>query len=626
MRRPASVSLRGLRSLSPVRHRLSPRARLTALSLLALPFGILAACSSDAETPGVDGGGAVGPATGSDGGVSDGQAPPIVCPPAPASAANDLLKPIHHDGQTFVTWKDAAEGDAGAQIRYNVYRSLAPITQDNLASAELVAPRVLNDSAKLFGTAFNAAARLDPSTGMTVIEQDAAPLPGFSGLSVQTAREEACAYYAVLPANLEAVPQDTVKPGINATTGPVTEHVTPRKPIKIMDSNDRGIYSSYTNITGTPGLPLYLTLHASDAAGGPAGAYGDYWVYYGDRSMGYADGLPGVYSVEETHSGPLNLLVRTRDTIVSAEGFPYETYWFGYRLVPDWAPNTQPLAYPFTEQRLLWMMAQIIPRYQADPNRIACGGGSMGAWGSTSFCFHHPEIFSVVYPDRPRTRQRDLPTIGKPGADVALMDDGKTPYLERMDSVKFAADHHEDLPFYAFVIGRNDGFAQWQDQVDMVRALTASHHGFAFIWNNGGHGDTGPIAERLQQMYPIVTFGKNRSYPAFSHSSRDNNLGNGDPLNGDLEGSINTGFTWNVVADEDARWQATIGNTEATATMTVDVTPRRAQKFRLAPGTTVSWTSSTGGAGTVQADAWSLVTLPTIAIQAGKQTTVTITR
>lgn len=45
---------------------------------------------------------------------------------------------FHRNGQTFVAWKDVAEGEEGAVYRYSVYRSDVPITQANLSKAECV--------------------------------------------------------------------------------------------------------------------------------------------------------------------------------------------------------------------------------------------------------------------------------------------------------------------------------------------------------------------------------------------------------------------------------------------------------------------------------------------------------
>jgi hypothetical protein len=58
--------------------------------------------------------------------------------------------------------------------------------------------------------------------------------------------------------------------------------------------------------------------------------------------------------------------------------------------------------------------------------------------------------------------------------------------------------------------------------------------------------------------------------------------------------------------------------------MTVDVTPRRLQKFKPKPGEKFKWTSSTGGSGTVTADKWGLVTVEKVKIYPGATTKLTI--
>lgn len=87
----------------------------------------------------------------------------------------------------------------------------------------------------------------------------------------------------------------------------------------------------------------------------------------------------------------------------------------------------------------------------------------------------------------------------------------------------------------------------------MVAALTASHHGFAFMWNNGNHSGAGDIAAAMLEMYPPEKFGIHRSYPAFSRSSIDDDLGDGSPASGALTGGINLGFDWSAVSDEPNR-------------------------------------------------------------------------
>jgi hypothetical protein len=556
----------------------------------------------------------------------------------------DELTHVHivmHDGQTFVLWPDHAQGDAGIGYRYDVYRRTdGPITAANLGSSQVIARGMLNNSAKLFGTAFLEAQRVDPSLPTATIVQDGGPLPMWSGVTVHTAKDAACAYYAVIATDTAGTPVESVVAGQTATTVPTAEAPAPRAPIKIYDAKDRGPYWQQTAPTGKTGLPITLLLHASNAQGGGAGAYGDYFLYFGDESNGYQDGLPGVFSVRETNTEPIDrLVIENRDTVVAPNGVGgVETYWFGYASKPLWAPpNTPAFAYPFTEHRLLWITNYAVTRYQADPLRVTCSGGSMGAWGSMSFCFHHPELFAAILADRPRMRQTTLPSLidplrrdyltatTNPAVSTVVMDDGVTSFLDRTDSVAFVTNHPEadELPYLVWGIGRQDGFSAWQPHLDMVRALKASHRGFVFAWNNGDHSTT--VGANLIAATPVDQFALNRSYPAFANSSIDSDLGDGDPASGDLTGGINLGFSWSNVVDQNKTWAATLSNSVATTVMTVDVTPRRAQEFKLQSGTVVTWSSSTGDKGTATADAAGLVTITGLRIPLKEAVTLTVT-
>jgi hypothetical protein len=94
---------------------------------------------------------------------------------------------VHRHGQTFVTWKDVAEGDEGSKFRYSLYRADKP--------------------------------------------------------------------------------------------GPI-------QAIKLYDSKERKTYVAQTSITGQKGLPLSVSLHGSQGQGGPAGEWGDYYLYFGTPDMG----------------------------------------------------------------------------------------------------------------------------------------------------------------------------------------------------------------------------------------------------------------------------------------------------------------------------------------------------
>lgn len=540
------------------------------------------------------------------------------------------IKATHRDGQTFVTWRDVAAGEAGAAYRYSIYRSPQPITAANLSDATLCMSGVLNNSAKLYGSAFNMKDRLDPTKPYATLANGGQPLPAWSGLAVVTTSEPRKAYYAVIATDTSSAPASEVIPGESATTAAVEEQPAPIQAIKLYDSHERtGPYVKNTALSGKKGLPLHVTLHGSNGAGGGAGAYGDYFLYFGTPQMGYRDGLAGVFSIEEMKSPSNRLLLRARDAVEHPSGArAMETYWFGYACKPQLAAHDDVRFYPYTENQLAWIVAWAVKYYEADPNRVTMGGSSSGGVGSFNVGMHHPELFSAVYPTTARVRKVPAISLDRQlakGASV-LMDDGKTDYADRANGPKFVSEHTRDLPFVGWAVGRRDYAATWQEQIDMVRAMTAAKHGFAFSWNNGDHSGGGAASQQIQKWYPSEVFARNLSYPALGNSSINQNMGGGDPADGDLEGGINLGFRWKDVVDESGRWSVSLANELAKDAMTVDVTPRRCQQFKPRPGDAIRWANSTGDTGTAVADAHGLVTIERLKILPGTPTVLTLSK
>lgn len=265
----------------------------------------------------------------------------------------------------------------------------------------------------------------------------------------------------------------------------------------------------------------------------------------------------------------------------------------------------------------------------------------MGAWGTASFALRHPELFAAVYPNRPRMKQRGLPSLVKIAANTPVtMPDGTTDYYDRMDMVAFVKEHDGDLPFIGWCCGRHDGFATFKEQIEMVRALTAGRHGFAFAWNNGNHSTGAAAMREVMRWYPPEKFARNLSYPSFSNSSIDGHPGTGEVEapegnrvrrvlnddNGALEGGINLGFVWTDLVDEGDKWSVSLSNELAEEEMTVDVTPRRCQKFIPRNGEHLKWTDSAGGGGTIAVDRTGLVTVQHLKIMPGQMTVLTISQ
>ena len=176
-----------------------------------------------------------------------------------------------------------------------------------------------------------------------------------------------------------------------------------------------------------------------------------------------------------------------------------------------------------------------------------------------------------------------------------------------------------DVPYLYLVsgTGKDKGHTSefgWQDDPRGWSGLREARQNFTAFW-----------ARSRTEVYthvPKMTWGK--SVPAFSNCSLDNNPGNGDPADGDPFGQINGWLLWQVddIVDEPGRWEMTVYVTPdcPVASCTVGLTPRRAKRFRPEPGEIFEWTN-TGVAdgkeirsGTVTADRWGLVTLKQITV------------
>jgi len=130
-----------------------------------------------------------------------------------------------------------------------------------------------------------------------------------------------------------------------------------------------------------------------------------------------------------------------------------------------------------------------------------------------------------------------------------------------------------------------------------------------------------------------------QSLPAFTNCSLDNDPGTGSKLktpieitisnesrkdiyDGDSVGQINLYLYWDTetVVDTPERWEMTVALTAKAPEeqCTVDVTPRRLQKFNSRPGAKYIWSNTSEDkkiqTGEVRADKWGLFTLKRVIV------------
>jgi hypothetical protein len=308
------------------------------------------------------------------------------------------------------------------------------------------------------------------------------------------------------------------------------------------------------------------------------------------------------------------LIANPQDRVWITSGLgSIETYWNGY----DWQGYIE----QYTEHWLNTMLPFLVSYYQLDVNRIYGTGKSMGGLGMTHWGIRqNSQPFAAVFARVPVwwisnvTSMTQDRTIKAPNELVAGT---TTTYDDDMNSPAWVLNCNNSVPPVMWGSGRLDtsfpNYSMWTNSVHATNALVTCHRGFAFAWNNGNHSTGGAPADQLYSQYQTV-YRRNVSYPAFAGFSLDSDPGDGTtnahgPINGDLVGCINCGWTWQVNVDTASQWSVDISNSQITSSGTVDVTPRNAQSFMLVPGTTVNWTATGGLSGTVIADQYGLATI-----------------
>lgn len=339
------------------------------------------------------------------------------------------IQAIQHNGQTFVTWSDAATGQSGATYRYDLYRSTSgPIT--NLASAALVQKGIYNNSGQLLGPKpYNQGVRQQTNTAygaypMVTMQSGGAQLPLWSGVAVYTNLATATAYYAVITRDITgATGNSPIVSGSNALATGVSEAPATLVPILQIPGTDpsRNLGCSNCNVTSASvGRPLWLKLHAS---GGSAASWGDEWAYWGNSNMGFEDGAQSIFAVYQDTTGTAfnsgfknQLIVAPQDAVWSeaaggtstsscelACNAQSETYWFGYNgiaVFPNaYVPGTDTGAhvFPFTQAKLSLILPWAVNHYQSDPNRIFGHGISMGGYGMSTWALRQPNTFAGIF-------------------------------------------------------------------------------------------------------------------------------------------------------------------------------------------------------------------------------------
>lgn len=511
------------------------------------------------------------------------------------------LRGFYRAGQVFLQW-DEPEGLEG--VRFRVLGFDAPITDANAAEAEVLGDYMLPGSStdwwlnpETYGKPLDVRPEKVVVDGW-IIEGGGERLEPGNGLFVHTVREETAGerYYAVVSWPEGAVGEiGPIVPGVNSLMEPIAGQVAPIEPIW------QGDAAAKPGEGAGAGMPLDLALHAKTGRGGME------WLVFGPSELGWRESLAFKFGAAVAGE---SVRVAPTDRHWIDRMFPegtdlcqrltpaVHTFWAGYNnRIYEPALMDEGVCEMFGERRVLWIIDWVQKYFGCDPMRTYAAGGSMGGCGSFNIAFRHPEVFAAIAPHVGITAyakgeggdsERRISDIM--GSLDAPTDRGVS-VREWLDSARFAREHEgKALPFVIMANGRNDGSIPWWMNPPFYEAMRDARQGLIAAWNEGEHGTTrnfvpDDIRERMAFEW-MHRFALDKSYPALTNCTADDDPGDGGKDSGNPEGYINRGLDWKDVVDETGTWQVTVTwyLGEEGLPLQVDVTPRRAQNFVLKPG------------------------------------------
>ena len=589
------------------------------------------------------------------------------------------LKAGHRDGQTFLTWHEpfdvvgadeptfedfelvVLDAQSKRRILYHVYRYEQPITTTNLGRAELICevPEALScwNLLAIANTEHpqKGITKRSPLRGGNLrlahvmtryrLNNDEPPLPRATGLAVFTAMQPDKHYYAV------TVSVDGREAVSKLTSNQSLELAVDEKPAKFPAIIYQRTKESQHD---APAVDVYVCWLESPLVHAPRPVE-IYVVRWRDLPTGDANRrLPlyvnlGTYGCSATEmSNPGWHAARRHVGGAATIGLAEEgKLWAGdHECLGTLRGLDQGVVWNHEQRRVLAATAWAVekPNLFIDLERIYLWG-QFGGWA-----LRHGNHFAAVMSNghnnikTSREGRKHYWRWGQPdnGKNWLGMD-----HLDYLDLAGWVRDNPTiELPYWvcwpaygAFPdhsLG-DFGFKPWQD---FIGAMKETRRAFAAVWMSNGPGLARGVCS---DMVPQLKL--HQSLPAFSNCSLDTSPQTDHPKGSyypgrfdedfqkyaDKEGGINLYQRWdpNSIIDEPETWAVTVwlagpnkrgefGSPADSATM--DITPRRCQKFKAEPGEQFFWTNTSVGddkavaSGQVTADRWGLVTIKDIVV------------
>ena len=515
------------------------------------------------------------------------------------------LKATYKNGQVFITWKNPN----ATALKYRVYQATKPITTKKKIKNATCLGYVRDNSSRN-----ERKSQFYPQNIYFTIDPAAGPLAADEGLYVTTCATTKKYYYAVIVENtLTGIADTVLTVGQNTLELPVKNKLKPTQPV-LQQSITTGLgdisneYVSWGNNISTALQPAFNN----------CGSYGYNFTYIihatgtGGLVINFRDSDPFTPFTPNNCTNCNMLLLD--DWLPNGEN----SYWYGYHENYDMYTYLNPvfntgIVKSFTQNRVKWTLDWVLHNQDVDSTRVYATGISHNGFGPLLTGVMFPKSLAAVwvsvappfiraFPGTPREMQwggyydslfTDVPD---PNDGLPLM------IWDLFDMrVMYRINKNAGVPYMAGVHGKNDLTLGWVEYYYWYDSLEVSNQGGLWFWDQRKHNGNNKNFTDGEASINFDRFYTNRSYPAFSNCSINQDWGNGLPLSGDPYGAWNGYLDWDDASITDQANSYSIrcnvkdmyvnGNIMTTYnSCTTDLTLRRLQYFNPHGGDLIDWT------------------------------------
>lgn len=527
----------------------------------------------------------------------------LSCPLFAGAYTVTQLHADYKDGQVFITWKNPNATD----LKYRVYRATKPFTKKKQIKDINYVGYVRDNSSRnghksLFYQQ-NIYFTIDPASG---------PLAADDGLYVATCTNTKKYYYAVIVENmLTGIADTTLVTGQNATTTFVKNKLKPPQPVLQQAIPSNGDVSNEYVVWGDNNSTALMPAFNNCGSFAYNFTYIEHTAGTGGLMIYYRDSDPFT-PFNPSNCTNCNLLLLD-DWLPNG----VNTYWYGFHEDYDMYAAENPVFHEgivkaYTQQRVKWTLEWVINNKPVDGTRLYARGTSHNGFGPLVTGAMFPQLLAAVwvtvappfvraFPGTWREQQWGgyydslLTDVPNPNTGLPLM------IWDLFDMrVMYRINQTVGVPYSGGVHGKNDATLGWVEYYAWYDSLEVNKQGGVWYWDQRNHNGKNKNFDDSEAYINYDRFFANRSYPAFSDCSINQDWGNGSPSSGAPYGAWNGYLDWddNSIIDQPGTYsiRCFVKDMYASGVLlqqydscTTDLTLRRLQSFHPQAGQLIDW-------------------------------------